>query len=232
MFKLTLLLVASAISLAVGDSLPGYDPAGRILSNEMNIRLAEEQRVKVLLVSLIQGASEIGSEAAQVGAWRSRLLQHSDAIALTEAAGPVFIMDTCQRQRMGNIFAASLIVDVWEVVNRAANESVRPDSPGTVSVSPPDETGFPPGVSPDEIHDPELRQQYLDAIAENRNMLYLHQRADEVDRAARYYAEQATRVIILLADTMDEPARDSLRTRIQGALLNNSENLLKKFDGL
>jgi hypothetical protein len=231
MFKSTV-LVASVISLAVVSSMPAYEPASRILSNEMKVRVAEEQRVKTLLTSLIQGTSEIRSDAAQVAAWRDRLLQHSDAIALTEAAGPAFIMDTCQQQRMGNIFAARLIVDVWEVVNRAANESVRPDSPGTISVSPPDETGFPPGVSPDEIHDPELRQQYLDAIAENRNMLYLHQRADEVDRAARYYANQATRVIILLANTMDEPARDNLRTRIQGAVLNNSEDLLKRFDGL
>jgi hypothetical protein len=155
---------------------------------------AEEARVRALLEALFRVSVALGPDSAEVSHWRDRLLDHSEPLALAEAAEPSFISATARAAGADDQMAVSLMADVQRVIELADADAPRPDRLRTLNVPPPAETGLPPGVSPDAIGDPVLRQRYLDDIAANRDRGFLLDRADALDRAAREYAEQAARI--------------------------------------
>jgi len=72
---------------------------------------------------------------------------------------------------------AQMWLKTWNRLENEKDEQFNPANLPSINVSPPAKTGLPPGVSPDAIQDPQLKQEYLQALEKNRIIIeqYNHQ---------------------------------------------------------
>jgi len=130
-----------------------------------------------------------------------------------------------EKQRTLN---ATLWLRAWQRLEAETDKNFNPDDVPMMNVSPPKETRLPPGVSPDSISDPNLRQQYERAIASNRRKAEAYNHQHRLRQIMEWFPQMAKKFLINAYST--SPANDAeLRVLLSGYISEKSvmDNILR-----
>ncbi len=109
-----------------------------------------------------------------------------------------------EKQRTLN---ATLWLRAWQRLEAETDKNFNPDDVPMMNVSPPKETRLPPGVSPDSISNPQLRQQYERAIARNRQKAEAYSHQHRLRQIMEWFPQKTQ--IFLINSYSTPPANDA-----------------------
>ncbi|MEM6725539.1 MAG: hypothetical protein AAF598_15975 [Bacteroidota bacterium] len=93
---------------------------------------------------------------------------------------------------------AEIWLKAWQQLEQEMNPAFDPTQLPNIKVAPPDETGLPPGVSPDAIDDPQLRATYQKAIKANRVLIEQYTYQNQLLQMAPSFQQTASQYLIHL----------------------------------